>query len=162
MGDIDVAAHNELTPLLQGHEVRVNHFKETVLCLLTLRPRRATGEIHAQQRQLALGCVKAQFDIAALGVKFAAVKALDHMAGLVAGVDAHTRVAFFFGALEVTVQASQLLEAADKIAFLGFDLLHTHTIRLGFFKPALQPFAAGRADAVEVKAGECEQGIPYG
>jgi hypothetical protein len=26
----------------------------------------------------------------------------------------------------------------------------------------LQPFAAGRADAVEVKAGECEQGIPYG
>jgi hypothetical protein len=26
----------------------------------------------------------------------------------------------------------------------------------------LQPFAAGRANAVEVKAGECEQGIPYG
>jgi hypothetical protein len=26
----------------------------------------------------------------------------------------------------------------------------------------LQPFAAGRANPVEVKAGECEQGIPYG
>jgi hypothetical protein len=26
----------------------------------------------------------------------------------------------------------------------------------------MQPFAAGRTNPVEVKTGECEQGIPYG
>ena len=84
------------------------------------------------------------------------------MAGFMAGVNPHARIALFLRALEVTVQTGQLLEDAYKIALLSLDLLHTHTIWLGFFKPALQPFAAGRADAVEVKAGECEQGIPYG
>ena len=84
------------------------------------------------------------------------------MAGFMAGVNADTRIALFLSTLEITIQACELLKAAHEIAFLGLDFLHTHTIRIDFFKPALQPFAAGRANPVEVKAGECEQGIPYG
>jgi hypothetical protein len=64
--------------------------------------------------------------------------------------------------MKVTIQVRELLKAAHEIAFLGFDFLHTHTIRFGFFKPVVQPFAAGRTNPVEVKTGECEQGIPYG
>ena len=142
--------------------MRVNHIQETEFGVLTLGARRAAGKVHAQQRQFALGRVKAQLQIATLRIKLATVKPLNHVAGFMAGVNADTRIALFLRALEIAVQAGKLLKAAHEVAFLGFDFLHTHTIRAGFFKPVVQPFAAGRTNAVEVKTGECEQGIPYG
>ena len=53
------------------------------------------------------GGVKAQFHIAALGVKLGRAVADEHIAGLVAGVDAHARVALLLREMKVALQTGQ-------------------------------------------------------
>ena len=162
MGDVHIAAQDELTLPAQAQQVRVELGQKTELGLLPLGTGRAAGKVATDDRQLgrrlAPRPVKAQLDIAALGVELARAKADDHIAGLMAGVHPHARIAFLLGKMKMPLQARQLLKLTRHIGRLSLKLLHTHTIRTLFFEPGFKPFARRRADPVEVKAGEFEQG----
>ena len=106
------------------------------------------------------GRVKAQFDITAFCVKFAAVESDDDIAWGMACVDAYARVAFFLGVVKMPLQARECVEVTRYICSLGFDFLYTNTIRFGFFEPSFYAFLGGRSNSVEVEAGEFEQGFP--
>ena len=64
--------------------------------------------------------------------------------------------------MKMTFQPRQALEPPRDVARLRFDLLYANTIGCSGFNPGFQPFAAGRANAVEVEAGEFEQGCGHG
>jgi hypothetical protein len=68
----------------------------------------------------------------------------------VSGVNTYARIAFFFGKVEMARHTGEGLKLPGYIRSLRFDLLHAKTIRLQAVQPVLQPFAAGRAYAVEV------------
>ncbi|MPN39035.1 hypothetical protein SDC9_186561 [bioreactor metagenome] len=70
-----------------------------------------------------------------------------------ASVDAHARVAFLLGKVEITLHAGQHLEAPGHIRSLGLDFLDANTIRRSGFDPGFGAFGRGRADTVEVEAG---------
>ena len=55
--------------------------------------------------------------------------------------------------MKVAFQPRQHLETAGNICRLGFDLLHTNTIRPRGGDPALHAFAGGGPNAIEVEAG---------
>ena len=153
MGDVDVATQNELALGAQLLQVRAHGRQEAELCLLALRPGRAAGKVSTDEGQAPRGCVKTQLQVAPFGIEFWRAKALAHVAGWVPGVDAHAGVAFFFCAVKVAVQARDVLKAPQQVGHLGFQLLHTNTIGPLGCQPVVQPFAACRANAVEVEAG---------
>ena len=76
-------------------------------------------------------------------------------------VEADARVAFFLGKVEMAAQACQFLEASAHIRRLCLDFLHANTIRLMLGEPVFHPLAGGGTDAVEVEAGQFEQGNPH-
>jgi YccS/YhfK family integral membrane protein len=156
--DVDVAAQDELALGLQPHQVRVHGRQEAKLGLLALLARAAAGEVGADQRQLARRAVKAQLDIAALGVELGVAKTHAHVAGGMPAVDADAGIALFLGMVEIPGQAGELLEAPLHIRRLGLELLHANTIRALLVQPGLHPLGGRRADAIEVEAGELEQG----
>ena len=92
-------------------------------------------------------------------VELAAVKSDHDIAGLVAGVNAHAGVAFFLGKLKMPRHTGQHVELARHIVGLGFDFLDANTIGLGLRDPGLDAFGGGRANAVQVQAGQFKQGI---
>ena len=151
--DVDVAAQDELPCTLGGHEVRVEGVQKAELGLLALFARRSAREVGADDGQLARGCVKAQFDGAALGIELGRAVAGDDVAGLMARVDAHTRVAFFLGKVEMPLHSGKLLESRGDIGRLGLHFLHANTIRPRGFDPAFNALGGGRSDAVEIEAG---------
>ena len=153
MRDVDVATQDEFAVTLGGHQMGVEGVKEAELGLLTLFARRAAREVGADDGQLARGCVKAQFDGAALGIELGRAVAGDDVAGLMARVDAHTRVAFFLGKVEMPLHSGKLLEARGDVGRLGLHLLHANTIRPRGFDPAFNALGGGRSDAVEIEAG---------
>ena len=148
--NIDVTAQHKFAGALELLQVRVHAFQKTVFGLLPLLARGTAGEIAADDGQLTLRGIKAQFHIAALGVKFGRAIAHPHIAGCVAGVYAHPRVTFLLGKVKVPGHTGQGLKLSGDISGLGFDLLHAQTIGLQAVEPVLQAFAVGRADAVEV------------
>ena len=95
-----------------AHQVRVEVVEEAELGLLPLLARGAAGKVAADDRELALRRVEAQFQVAAFGVELRAAEADDHVAGLVPGVNRHARIALLLGEVEVALEAGQLLEAA--------------------------------------------------
>ena len=70
-----------------------------------------------------------------------------------ARVDAHTRVAFFLGKVEMPLHSGKLLESRGDIGRLGLHFLHANTIRPRGFDPAFNALGGGRSDAVEIEAG---------
>jgi hypothetical protein len=64
--------------------------------------------------------------------------------------------------MEVALEAGHLFEAAFDVAGLGLDLLHANTIRRQFAATLGHALGGGRTHAVEVEAGQFEQGIPDG
>ena len=155
---VDVAAQNEIALGFEGLQVRVHLGQKAELGLLTLLARRAAGKVAADDGMTRLGRVKTQLHVSALGVKLRRVVAHHHVAGFMAGVDAHAGVALFLGKVKVALQAGELLKAALHIVGLGLDLLHANTIRLVLGQPGFQAFGGGRADTVEVEAGQFKQG----
>jgi hypothetical protein len=162
VGNVDVAAQDELALAFERHQVRVHEGEKAVFGFLALGARRATGKVSTDQRELSRGRVNTQFHITAFGVKFATVKTHHHVARFVAGVHAHAGIPFFLGAVKVAIQARQRFKTAAQVRGLRLDFLYTNTIGLVPGEPRLQSFGAGRADAVEVEAGQFEQGIPHG
>ena len=79
-----------------------------------------------------------------------------------AAVDADPRVALLLGEVEVAFHARHVLELAGDIGRLGLDFLHANTIRRVSLDPLDHAFGGGGTDAVEVEAGEFEQGFPHG
>ena len=71
MGDIDVAAQYKFALAFERGEVRVQLGQKAVFGQLALFARRAAGEIGADDGALARRRVKAQFHVAAFGVKLA-------------------------------------------------------------------------------------------
>ena len=130
---------------------------------LPLFARRPAREVAADHRELALGRVEAQFEVAAFGVELLVAPAHDDVAGHVPGVDGGAGVAFLLGEMKVPPQAGHLLEAPRDIARLDADLLHANTIRRQLRHPVRDAFGGGRAQAVEVEAGQFEhEDVPMG
>jgi hypothetical protein len=150
--DVDVPAQHKFTLAFELCQVRVKLGQKAVFGQLPLFARRAAGKVGADDGALAGGRVKAQFHIAALGVKLARAIAHHHVAGRVPGVNAHAGVAFFLGKVKVALQVGQGFELARHVFGLGLDFLHANTIRLQLGQPRLKPLAGGRTNAVEVKA----------
>ena len=153
MGDVDVTAQNELALCLGAHEVWVELLQKAELGFLPLFARGAAGKVRADDGQLARGCVKAQFDGAALGIELGRAIAGDDVAGFMARVDADTRISFFLGEMEMPLHSGKLLEARGDVGRLGLHLLHANTIRPRGFDPAFNALGGGRSDAVEIEAG---------
>nr|ACN62978.1 exodeoxyribonuclease III Xth [Diaphorobacter sp. PCA039] len=143
MGNVDVAAQDELPLGLQPHEVRMEFLQEAELGQLALLARGAAGEVGADDGQAPRGRVKAQFHVAPLGVELAGAVADDHVAGLVAGIDAHAGVALLHRKMKVALQAGQLLETPLHVRRLGLDFLYANTIRPALGNPCLDPFGRG-------------------
>ena len=74
-------------------------------------------------------------------------------------VDADAGVAFFFGKVKVALQVTELFEFAGHVGRLGFDFLNAEHVGAVAVQPFGQAFGGGGADAVQVEAGEFEQGI---
>ena len=150
--NVHITAHNEFTLRAQRLEVWPHVVQETKLGFLTLRARGATGEISADNRQLALRRVKAQLHKTAFCIKLLTAHAHNYLAGFVLAVHRHTRVALLFGKMKMTLQSCQGLKFAGHIGRLCFNLLHANTIRIVLSNPSLHPFGGRRADAVQVQA----------
>ena len=153
MRNVDVATQDEFPLAFELHDVRVEFRQKAKLGELALFARRAAGKIRTDNRQFARGGVKAQFDIAPFRIECFRSVTHHNVRGLVAGINAHPRVAFFLGKVKVTVQICQTLEPVGYVRRLGFDFLHANTIRPCGCYPAFHTFAGGRADAVEIEAG---------
>ena len=153
MGNVHIAAQDELSLCLQLQQMGVELGQEAELGLLAFLAGGAAGKVGADQRQLAPGPIKAQLDVAPLGVELCGAIADDHVAGRVARVDAHARVALFFGKVKMALQARQLLKTALNVGGLGLELLHANTIRAVLLYPRLYALGRGRAYAVKVETG---------
>src|SRR6185312_7009442 len=151
-------AQDEVALFLERHQVRVELGQKAELGLLPFLSGRAAGEVGADDGELALRGVEAQFHIAALCIEFGRAVTDHHIARFVPGVNRHTRITLFFGQLEMPLEARQFFEASRQVRGLGLDLLHANTIGAMAGQPAFDPLAGGGAVAVEIEAGEFEQG----
>ena len=149
---VDVAAQDELALALELRQMRIELVEEAELGLLALLSGRAARKIAADDGAPRAGCVKAQLDVASLGVKLMRAIADPHIAWLVPGVDANARITLLLRKMKITAQTGQCLEASLDIGGLRLDLLHANTIGTDFGQPGLQALGRRGADAVEVDA----------
>lgn len=154
VGDVDVAAEDEVALLFELHQVLVHGFQKAKLGRLAFFARRSAGKVAADDGQLALRAVKARLDVAAFGVELGVAKAVNDIARGYTAVDAYAGVAFFLGAVEPAGQLGQGVKAPGDVGVLGLEFLHANTIWPVFCKPRLQPLGGGRADTVQVQAGK--------
>lgn len=61
----------------------------------------------------------------------------------------------------MTLQPGQGLELARHVGRLGLDFLDANTIHSLLGQPGFNAFGGSGADAIQVKAGQFEQGIPH-
>ena len=64
--------------------------------------------------------------------------------------------------MKVALQPGHFVEAPDDIRRLGLDFLYANTIRTMLAHPRFKPLGRGGSDAVEIEAGQLEQGYPHG
>jgi orotate phosphoribosyltransferase len=157
VGDVDVAAEDELAFALERIQVREEALEEAELGSLAFLAGRAAREVAADDRQLARRRVEAQFEVAAFGIELGVAPAHHHLARGVLGVNRSTGVALLLRKMEVALEACHLFEAAFDVAGLDLDLLHANTIRRQFGHPVGHALGGGRAQAIEVEAGQFEQ-----
>lgn len=153
VGDVQVAAKDVLALLGQGAKVGADGAEKAKLGLLAIVARGAAGKISAEDGHAPRRCVKAQFDVAPLGIKLAAIEPGNDLGRFMPRVDAHAGVAFFLCKMKVTGHPNEVVECARDVGCLGFELLHANTIGLLGMDPCAQSLGVGRADAVEVQAG---------
>ena len=103
VGNVHVTHQNKVALGLEPEQVRVELIQKAELGLLALFARRATGEIGADDAVFGVRRIKAQFHVAAFGVKLARAVAGAHVTGFQSGVQAHARVAFFLGKMKVAL-----------------------------------------------------------
>ncbi len=151
--NVDVAAQDEVALCFQAHEVGVEFGQKAEFGLLALFAGRAARKVRTDDRQLALGRVKTQFDISAFCIELGRSIANDYIRRLVPCVDAHARIALFLGIVKVPLQVGKALEPVGHVGGLGLHFLHTNTIRPRGCHPAFHAFAGGRSDAIEIEAG---------
>lgn len=128
VGDVDVAAQDEVAFLLELHQVAVHGVQKAEFGRLALFPRRTAGKVAADDGQLALWGVKACLYVASLGIEFRIAKAGDDVAGGDAAVDAYAGITFFFCAVEPAGQPGQGVKAPGQVGVLGLEFLHANTI----------------------------------
>ena len=73
-----------------------------------------------------------------------------------AGVNGNAGIALFLRKMKVALQTRQRFELTRHVRRLGFDFLHAQRIGRVLLQPGLQALAGGRANTVEVEAGEGE------
>src|SRR5574344_444028 len=81
VGDVDVAAQDEVALLLELHQVLVHGGQKAELGGLALFARGAAGKVAADDGQFALRAVKTRFDVAAFGIDLGVAKAVNDIAG---------------------------------------------------------------------------------
>ena len=64
--------------------------------------------------------------------------------------------------MEVAGQGGNHIQRPRHIRLLCLELLHAHTIRGTVCHPRFKAFPAGGANAIEVEAGQFEQGLSHG
>lgn len=158
VGNVDVTAQHKLAFAFQAHQVGVHLGQKAELGGLAVFAGGAAGKVAADDGELAGGRIKARLHVSSFGIELFRVKACNHIAGLVAAVDAHARVAALLRKMEDAGHACQGVKLAGDIRSLGLDLLHANTIRAGRSDPVLHTLGSGRTNAVEVEAGQFEKG----
>jgi len=78
-------------------------------------------------------------------------EACAYIAGLFAGIKAHTGIALAFGKVKVPGQRTDAVELAGHVGQLGAYLLHPHTICVHRLRPLDETLVGGRTDAVQVE-----------
>ena len=121
--DVHVAAQDELPLLLQLGQMREELGQEAEFGLLPVLSRRAAGEVAADQRQLGARRVKAQFQVATLGVEFARAVTDDDVARFVPRVHSHARVTLLLRKLVVLydLQNKKMIGYQNTLNFLYAD-----------------------------------------
>jgi hypothetical protein len=136
-------------------------FRKAELRRLAFFAAGAAGEVATDDAELAPRRVEARLHPAALGVELGVTDAGDHIAGLLAGVQADARIALLLRVVEMPPQTGHLVQAAGYVIGLRLDLLHAHTICCRAFGPGHEALVGRRTDTVEVERDEPEsQGSP--
>ena len=162
VGDVHVAAQHEVALAREPPQVRLEFVQEAELGLLPQLAGRAAGKITTDDGQFARGRVESQFQVAAFGVEFRRAVADDHVARQVPGVHGHPGIALLLRKVKIALQPRHLLEPTLHVAGLRLDLLQADAIGPGPGDPGFHALARGRTDAVQVEAGEFEQGVSHG